>query len=122
VNVRRLCWLGIASADYDRMLAFLRDVMGMRVEFERTTTTEFSVPSGDRVQVFSSGHRYYDLFEGQARGPVPLFEVDDVRGALHELEGAGIDVVGSIEHDEAWEWINFIAPDGNLYEIASRRR
>jgi len=40
------------------MVGLLRDVMGLRVEFEEPTTTELSLPSGDRVQVFAPGDPY----------------------------------------------------------------
>jgi hypothetical protein len=30
--------------------------------------------------------------------------------------------VGDLGRDSRWEWIHFRAPDGNLYELASRRR
>lgn len=121
MRVLGLRWLGVGTAEYERMVAFLRDVMGMPVEFERATTAELSLPSGDRVQVFAPGDPYYELFGRHARGPVALFEVDDVHAARTELEEAGVELIGSIERDDTWEWTNFLAPDGNLYELASRR-
>ena len=121
MNVKRLCWLGVGTSEYDRMVEFLRDVMGLQVELEREASTELSLPSEDRVQVFAPGDPYYELFDRHARGPVALFEVDDVHAAREELEEAGIEVLGSIESDDVWEWTNFVAPDGNLYELASRR-
>lgn len=81
MNVLRLCWLGIASHEYDPMVRLLRDVMGLHVEFEKVTTTELSLPSGDRVQVFAPGDPYFEFFREHASGPVALFEVDDVRVA-----------------------------------------
>jgi catechol 2,3-dioxygenase-like lactoylglutathione lyase family enzyme len=121
VNVRRLCWLGVRTDEYERTVALFRDVMGMRVEFERSATTELSLPSGDRVQVFAPGDHYYDFFGRHAHGPVALFEVDDVQAARRELEAAGIEVIGDIEHDDVWEWLHVRGPDGNLYELASTR-
>lgn len=117
-NVR---WVGIRTDRYDEMVAFLRDVLGLRTSFEEQTTVELETSEGDRVQVMAPGDRYYDLFGEHAHGPVPLFEVDDVHGARRELEEAGIEIVGSTEQDSAWEWIHVRAPDGNLYELASRR-
>ena len=35
--------------------------------------------------------------------------------ARSELEGAGIELIGAVEHDRDWEWLHFRAPDGNLY-------
>jgi hypothetical protein len=29
-------------------------------------------------------------------------------------------VIGDIAHDSTWEWVHFRAPDGHLYELASR--
>ncbi|TDU91283.1 hypothetical protein EV138_4887 [Kribbella voronezhensis] len=52
---------------------------------------------------------------------VRWFEVDDVRQALTELEAVGVAAVGSVEQDSEWEQIHFRAPDGHLYELASRR-
>jgi hypothetical protein len=43
-----------------------------------------------------------------------------VRAARDELVAAGIEIVGELERDAQWEWVSFRAPDGNLYELASR--
>jgi hypothetical protein len=51
---------------------------------------------------------------------VPLFEVDDLEAARAELVAAGIEVIGEIERDGSWQWLNFRGPDGKLYELASR--
>jgi aminoglycoside phosphotransferase len=80
------------------------------------------LPSGDRVQVFAPGDPYFDFFGTHASGPVALFEVDAIRTAHAELVAAGIEIVGAIEQDRNWDWLHFRAPDGNLYELASRDR
>ena len=121
MKVLRLCWLGIPSQEYEPMVRLFRDVMGLHVEFEEPTTTELSFPSGDRVQVFAPGDPYFAFFRGHARGPVALFEVDDVRVAGADLVAAGIELVGDMQRDSTWEWLHARCPDGNLYEFASRR-
>lgn|SRR5712691_11005369 len=121
MKVWRLCWLGVPTERYAETVELFRDVLGLTVEFEEPTTTELALPNGDRVQIFAPGDPASSFFEAHARGPVALFEVDDVRAARRELEAAGIEVIGPVEHDDTWEWINFRGPDGNLYELASRR-
>jgi catechol 2,3-dioxygenase-like lactoylglutathione lyase family enzyme len=121
MRVLRLCWLGIPAREYEPMIRLLRDVMGLRVEFEEPTTTELSLPSGDRVQVFAPGDAYFDFLGKHANGPVALFEVDEIHTAHGELAAAGVEIVGAIEQDSDWEWLHFRGPDGNLYELASRR-
>jgi catechol 2,3-dioxygenase-like lactoylglutathione lyase family enzyme len=101
------------------MVHLLRDVMGLTVEFEEPTTIELSLPSGDRVQVFAPGDRYFEFFRRESSGPVALFEVDDIHAAYAALSAAGIEIVGTLERDSNWEWLHFRAPDGNLYELAT---
>jgi catechol 2,3-dioxygenase-like lactoylglutathione lyase family enzyme len=122
MQVRNIRWVGIPAQDYGAMVAFLRQVLGLRVNFEEPTTAEFSTSEGDEIQVMAPGDPYFDFFTRYAAGPVPLFEVDDVHGARRELEQAGAEVIGVTSRDSTWEWIHFRAPDGNLYELASRLR
>jgi len=121
MRVLRLAWIGIATDQPEAMSDFLRDKLGLKVEFEQPHTVEFSTVKDDRVQVFGPSHRYFDLLRANAGGPLALFEVDDVAAAREELERAGIEFVGELESDFAWEWFNFRAPDGNLYTLGTPR-
>jgi hypothetical protein len=116
-----MAWLGIPTPEYTAMVQFLHQVLGLRVAFVEPTTTELALANDDRIQVFGPGDRHYQFFAAHTPGPVALFEVDDVELARRELEAAGIEVVGEVESDAAWTWLNFRAPDGRLYELASRR-
>jgi hypothetical protein len=122
VKVLRLCWLGVPTSEYRPMVELLRDVMGIAVEFAEPTTTELSLPSGDRVQVFAPGDPHFDFFRRETSGPVALFEVDDVHAARATLSAAGVEIVGTLERDSNWEWLHFRAPDGNLYALAAKSR
>jgi catechol 2,3-dioxygenase-like lactoylglutathione lyase family enzyme len=122
VEVRNIRWVGVPTTNYEAMLVFLRDTMGLRLSFQEATTTEFSTMEGDQIQVMAPGDPYFEFFTAEASGPVPLFEVDDVRRARAELEAAGVEIVGGPGRDSRWEWLHFRAPDGNLYEVASPRR
>jgi catechol 2,3-dioxygenase-like lactoylglutathione lyase family enzyme len=122
VRVIRLAWLGIPATNYTAMVSFLRDTMGLRVEFDEPATTELSLPNDDRLQVFAPGHPYFAFFENHARGVVPLFEVEDAQQAAAELKAAWAEVIGNPDSDDNWTWVHVRAPDGKLYEFASRRR
>jgi catechol 2,3-dioxygenase-like lactoylglutathione lyase family enzyme len=120
MRVRNIRWVGTATPNYDAMTAFVRQVLGLRLSFEEQTTAEFLTSDGDTFQVMAPGDPYYEFFTTYANGPVPLFEVDDVHEALSTLGLADIEIIGSLERDKEWQWIHFRAPDGNLYEMASR--
>ncbi len=121
MEVRNIRWVGVPTRNYEAMIAFLKDVLGLRLNFQEPTTAEFSTTEGDEIQVMAPGDPYHDFFTAYATGPVPLFEVDDVHQARKELVDEGIQLVGGLGQDSQWEWIHFRAPDGNLYELASRR-
>jgi catechol 2,3-dioxygenase-like lactoylglutathione lyase family enzyme len=120
VKVLNVRWVGIRTDNYREMVGFLRDVLGLTTNFEEPTTVELATTEGDQIQVMAPGDPYYEFFGEHATGPVPLFEVDDVHAARLELEAAGVEIVGELGRDSNWEWIHFRAPDGNLYELASR--
>ena len=120
VEVRNIRWIGVPTENYDAMRELLERVMGLRVNFDEPTTVELETTEGDEIQLMAPGDPYFDFFRDHARGPVPLFEVDDVHAARADLEAAGIAIIGEIGRDSRWEWIHFRAPDGNLYELASR--
>ena len=122
MRVIRLAWLGIPTNNYPAMVSFLRDTMGLRVEFGGPATTELSLPNDDRLQVFAPGHPYFAFFQDHSQGLVPLFEVEDAQQAAAELRAAGADVIGNPDSDGNWTWIHVRTPDGNLYEFASRSR
>ena len=121
MHVLGIRWLGIRTDRFEELVGFLRDGLGLSVNFEGATTAELSTSDGDAIQVMGPGHRYHGFFGEQAAGPVPLLEVDDVAAARAELEAIGADLVGSVERDRRWEWFHVRAPDGTLFELGSRR-
>ena len=122
MEVRNLRWVGVPTRQYDAMVAFLRDVMRLEINFQDPTTIEFRTAEGDEIQLMAPGDPYFEFFTENAAGPVPLFEVDNVHRARAELVEAGVELVGEMGQDSRWEWLHFRAPDGNLYELGSRRR
>jgi catechol 2,3-dioxygenase-like lactoylglutathione lyase family enzyme len=121
MKVRRLAWLGVRTNAYPETIRFFRDVLGLPVAFEEQATMELSLPNDDRIQVFGPGDRYYDFFGRFAAGLIPLFEVDELDVARAELIEAGLELIGDIESDGLWSWLHVRGPDGNLYELASKR-
>jgi catechol 2,3-dioxygenase-like lactoylglutathione lyase family enzyme len=122
MHVRNIRWVGVPTEAHSAMSAFLTDVLGLEVGFDDGSTAEFRTLEGDTFQIMAPGHDYYGFFSAQAHGPVPLFEGRRRRGCSWRAGGSGVEIVGEPGHDSQWSWINFRAPDGNLYELASRTR
>ena len=73
-------------------------MLGLQKKFEEPTTVEFATVDGDAIQVMAPGDAYFAFFSEHASGPVPLFEVDDVHQARRELESAGVQLIGAVDH------------------------
>jgi catechol 2,3-dioxygenase-like lactoylglutathione lyase family enzyme len=69
MEVRNVRWVGIRTDRYEAIVGFLRDVLGLRINFEEPTTVEFATSEGDEVQVMAPGDPYYEFFGEQANGP-----------------------------------------------------
>ena len=59
MEVRNIRWAGVPARDYDAMVAFARDVLGLRVNFEDPTTVEFTTLEGDELQIMAPGDPYF---------------------------------------------------------------
>jgi len=120
MRVKGLVWLGIPADDPAGAVRFFTEALGLDVAFDEAGTTELSAVNDDRIQVFGPGHHYFHLYRDRGARIVPLFEVDNLDEARAELAGAGAEVFGEPESDEAWTWLTFRAPDGNIYCLGAR--
>ena len=97
-------------ADYDRSVAFYRDVLGLH------PMREFGTGAGRGI-VFFLGGGFLELTAGPSDAPAPSTElwlqVRDVRQLEHELRGAGVAVVEAAT-EKPWGLIELRAtdPDG----------
>jgi|SRR5215468_6294215 len=120
MEVRNVRWVGVRTDRYEAMVGFLRDVLGLRVNFEEATTVEFTTSEGDEVQVLAPGHPYYEFFRRAGERTRPPLRGRRCPFGAPRVRGCGRRGRGSTEQDSIWEWIHVRAPDGNLYEFASR--
>jgi hypothetical protein len=85
---------------------------------ENDASSRFTLQNGSEVHVYHHEDKDHDFF---GVGPVVGFLVDDVVKAKAEMEGAGIDFIGPIQHSETHSWNHFPSPDGNIYEIMDQK-
>src|SRR2546421_6117488 len=96
MEVRAITWLGTRTERSRDMVAFLRDVLGMRVEHEDDDMTALRTSNGDTVEVFTERDREHQFF---TTGPVAGFLVEDVASAREELRVAGVELVGEVRSE-----------------------
>jgi catechol 2,3-dioxygenase-like lactoylglutathione lyase family enzyme len=114
VELKGVVWLGTRTAQFDEMVAFAQNVLGLQVARSDEGLAAFDLPNGDSFEVFDPRHPGGGHPDGVAGG----FLVDDADGAVAELRDAGVEV-SEVDSAGAFRWAYFRAPDGNLYEVTS---
>ncbi|HKF84638.1 MAG TPA: VOC family protein [Candidatus Limnocylindrales bacterium] len=117
MRVRGIVWAGTRTDRFDETVAFFRDVIGVPLAQEGREFAWGKLPDTSQLEVFGLGeHPEFTT------GPVPEFLVDDLAGALDELQTAGIEILGDVHlpagaGDDGW--VHFRAPDGNVYGLTT---
>jgi len=134
MNVRRICFLGTRTSNFEATAALFRDVLGLRTVHAEADWSIFGLPSGrsDFVEVFGPDHQNASVFPAEVEeGIVVAFAVDDVAAAREELAAANVELVGALVWAnelfddptmEGFGWFFFRAPDGNVYAMQQDSR
>lgn len=117
-----LDWVISCTPDFERSVAFFRDVLGLDVAKEGVPVTDtqftryvqFKLPSGGVLEIVEPDERVRQLYTA----PIPSFTVDDLAEACQELERQDVELVAPIFNSgEGWGWTYFRAPDGHIYQL-----
>ena len=117
MQIKDLEWLGVRTTEFDQTVTFFKEVMGLKMTRKSPSFAWFELPNGKEIEVFSPQDEDHTFFKS---GPVVGFLVDDIEEARRNMEAAGIEFIGPIQHSERNGWSHFRGPDGNIYEIISR--
>jgi catechol 2,3-dioxygenase-like lactoylglutathione lyase family enzyme len=115
VRVTGLGWAGTRTPSFDGMAEFVESVLGLEPQVREPGIAVYSLPDGDRFEIFSPGHSG----GGHPEGAVMGFTVDDVEAARDELVAAGCEVGEVRRGSSGAGWLYFRAPDGNWYQLTS---
>ncbi len=115
MEIKGLSWLGTRAEKFDEMVDFSKNVLGLKMLFEKPGVAFFELANGDQFEIFTPE------YHGGGHPPTGVagaFEVDDVDSARAELLAAGRDV-GEVQTHMGYRWAYFTAPDGNAYLVLS---
>jgi predicted enzyme related to lactoylglutathione lyase len=116
MKIHGYSWAGVPTEDFEGTNRFFEEVLGLEMLFrnEERMIGIFKLPTGQLFEVFGPGNRYQALLKSPAIG----FDVDDIEGAVAELEARGVKFVSEIEHGSGGAaWTTFEGPDGHLYQL-----
>ena len=117
MHVKGLSWLGLRTTQFEEMVTFFRDVMGMQPIRDEPEIAGFQLIDGTQMELYRPDEEFHAFF---TTGPVIAFRVDDVDSARTTMEAAGIEIIGPIQHAGKTSWSHFRAPDGTVFEISNK--
>ncbi len=117
MHVKGLSWLGLRTTQFEEMVTFFRDVMGMQPIRDETEIAGFQLIDGTQMELYRPEEEFHAFF---TTGPVIAFRVDDVDAARTTMEAAGIEFISPIQHAGKTSWSHFRAPDGTVFEISNK--
>ncbi len=117
MHVKGLIWLGLRTTQFEEMVKFFHEVMGIQPIRDEPEIAGFELANGTHVEIYRPGEEFHAFF---TTGPVVAFQVDDVDAARASMEAAGIEFIGPIQRAGKTSWNHFKAPDGTVFEIMSR--
>ncbi len=117
MQVKGLIWLGLRTPQFEEMVKFFRDVMGMQPIRDEPEIAGFQLTNGTQVELYRPEEAFHAFF---TTGPVVAFWVNNVEAARATMEAAGIQFIGPIQRAGKTSWNHFRAPDGTVFEILSR--
>ena len=132
MNVKRICFLGTRTRNFEATSALFRDVLGLRSVHTGADWSIFQLPSarGDFVEVY--GPENTIVFPAEVgEGVVVAFAVDDIAAARQELAAAKVELIGDLVWAnelfvdpslEGFGWFFFRGPDKNVYVMQQDSR
>jgi catechol 2,3-dioxygenase-like lactoylglutathione lyase family enzyme len=111
--------------NFDKSLAFYKDILGLEVEFANENFFVRFKLNGTPLMLFDREAAAKMLFpkEHMAKGggAILAFQVDDLQKTCAELKARGVNI---FEGPKAMAWGQTVAyfkdPDGNIWEVAAR--
>src|SRR6476619_8214999 len=97
MHVKRICFLGTRTRNFDATSALFGDVLGLRSVHKGADWSIFQLPSarGDFVEVYGPENEI--VFPAEVgEGVVVAFAVDDLAAAREELADAKIELIGDL--------------------------
>ena len=125
MEVKGIRWLGVRTDRVAEMSAFATDVLGLRLDGERSEDfVELAMADGAKLELFGSEAAADGpwLFEGSP--VVAGFLVEEIEPARDELARTpGVELLGELRVlADGYAWQHFRGSDGHVYELIADPR
>ncbi len=116
-SVAKLEWAEVRSENYDRLVRFYHETLGLPIVFEEEDKNyiQFQVGRSDTYLAILKTRR-------KNRNFIPAIEVTDLDRAIEEFRAKGVKFTSEIDEGEHVRLIDFEDTDGNLLQLFEFKR
>ncbi|RKF21223.1 VOC family protein [Altericroceibacterium spongiae] len=107
----------LKSDDPEALMAWYRDVLGIRIESWGGALLPYDAPDHPPVLVLNAVDRSSDYMEPSGREFMLNFAVDDLTAMLERLEAQGVTVLKRDDGDPGGRFAWILDPDGTKIEL-----
>ena len=121
MEIKGIAWLGSCTQNYDDMVAFCSEKLGLKQVLTKPNMAVLLMPNGHVFEIMAPQIDASQPKLEKMECPKAEFLVDDVHQTRQDMEAIGIEFDGPVYVAEKHAWTNFRAPDGNLYGLTDDR-
>ena len=121
MKIRGIDFVYCQTGDIEKAIEFYRDTLGLEMSgyFEEVKWAEFN--TGNATFAINDPTAFDPNLKPQTGGAAVSFAVDDLEGAMKELEGKGVPVVAPLNETPVCHFASVSDPDGNTVWLHRRK-
>ena len=121
MKIRGTDFVYYQTSDIEKSIEFYRDTLGLEMHgyFEEVKWAEFN--GGNTTFAINDPTVFDPDLKAQSGGGAVAFAVDDLEGAIEELEAKGVPVVAPLNESPVCHFACISDPDGNTIWLHRRK-
>ena len=117
LNPLGIAWIGLFASDQERLVAFYRDIVGLRVIEADENCCIFDAGHGALFEVWGDGFAQPSQKSPKEQSMIVGFLVERLEPVVEGLRFNGLISDTQIDEYLGTRWIYFTDPEGNRFEL-----
>ena len=117
MKLQGISWVGVFAKDLEKLTSFYSEIVGLKLESYRDDCAIFRVGESDCFEIWDQGTAVDTRKSASEQSMMIGFKVENLQEAVEEMMGKGLLPDGQIEDLNSVEWVHFVDPEGNRFEL-----
>ena len=119
MKLKGISWVGVFAKDLESLTTFYSETVGLKLDSYRHDCAIFRVGESDCFEIWDKGIAVGRRKSASEQSMMIGFKVENLQESVKELISKGLSPDGDIKDLNSVEWVHFIDPEGNRFELTS---